>query len=248
MNTPFIKATVLCTAFLCSAINCSSQSLQADTNLKQTVLENTVLSFYNAIGEQSRLYNGPEYSFYDPTIKGNAYFSDAVNFANGTVEYDGFIYNDVPMMYDIYKDVVAVLLPNKSAKFKLLSDRVQYFDLLGHRFVYVEDTTEGKHLNAGFYNQLYKSKTEVLVKYSKSIQGTSGISGTVENYFTSKKEMFVKNRGRYFNAGSQGSLLDAFKDKKKELKQYIRDNNLKFGNDQEQSAVKLAAYYDQLTL
>ena len=192
MNTPFIKATVLCAAFLYSAINCFSQSLQADTNLKQTVLENTVLNFYSAIGEQSRLYNGPEYNFYDPTIKGNAYFADAVNFANGTVEYDGFIYNDVPMMYDIYKDVVAVLLPNKSAKFKLLSGRVQYFELLDHRFIYIEGATEGKNLNRGFYDQLYKGKTEILVKRAKSIQGTSGVSGTVENYFTAKKEIFVK--------------------------------------------------------
>ena len=247
MSPSSLKLPALCAAFLCTAVTGFSQSLREDTTLKQAVVENTVTGFYNAIGEQSRLYNGPEYNFYDPIIKGNAYFIDANNFANGTVEYDGFVYKNVPMMYDIYKDYVVVLLPNKSAKFRLINDRVQQFDLLDHHFVYLEASKDGKDINSGFYDQLYKGKTEILAKRTKSIQGTSGVSGSIDTYFTAKREMYVKNNGKYFSANSQGQLLSAFKDKKRELNQYIRTNKIKFGEDQEQAAVKVAAYYDQLT-
>ena len=249
MSPHLFKLPALCAAVLLAATNCFSQTIQIDTNQKQSIVESTVTGFYKAIGEQSRLYNGPEYNFYDPIIKGNAYFSDAINFVQGTVEYDGFIYKEVPMMYDMYKDYIVVLLPNKSAKFRLLSDRVQSVDLLDHHFVYVnKDDLPNTSINSGFYDQLYKNKSEVLIKRSKNIQGSSGISGAVENYFTAKKEMFIKNKGKFYSVGSEGSLLNAFKDKKKELKQYLRNNKLKFGDDQEQTMVKVAAYYDQLTL
>ena len=247
MNS-LIRITALGAAFLLTAISSFSQNLQTDIIQKQDVMEGVVTNYYKAIGEQSRLYNGPEYNFYDPIIKGNAYYYDAVNFTPGTVEYDGFVYKNVPLMYDIYKDFVVVLLPNKSAKFRLLSDRVQSFDLLDHHFVYVNtDGEKDKQVNSGFFDQLYKGKVEVLIKRSKSIQSSSGVSA-VETYFTSKKQMYIKNKGRYYSVGGEGSLLNALKDKKKELKQYIRTNNIKFGDDEEQAMVKVATYYDQITL
>jgi hypothetical protein len=251
MNCTSFKMLLAFPLFVCTATNSFSQNLQSDTDLRESVLESTVTSYYNASDNQSRLYtNGPEYSFYDPTIKGNAYLFDTNSFVPGSVEYDGFSYKSVPMMYDLFKDYVVVLLPNKSAKISLLSDRVQNFDWLGHHFVYVDTDTlsNNKGVNTGFYDQIYKGKMEVLVKRSKNIQNSSAQSGKAETFFTSKKEIYIKKDGVYRSISNEGSLLSLLKDKKKELKQYIRNNQIKFNSEQEQAIVKVAAYYDQLTI
>jgi hypothetical protein len=245
MNCTSFKLLLALPLFVFAATNSFSQNLQGDTDLHESMLENTVVSYYNAGSDQSRLYNGPQYSFYDPTVKGNAYLFDNNSFTNGSIEYDGFSYKSVPMMYDIFKDYVVLLLPDKSAKISLLSERVQNFDWLDHHFVYINTDTlsKNKGVNTGFYDQVYKGKIEMLVKRSKNIEKSSG----TESSFTSKNDIYIKKNGIYSRVNSQASLLNTLKDKKEELKLYIRNNQIEFDTDQEQATLRIAAYYDQLT-
>jgi hypothetical protein len=244
-----IKSTGACCAFLFLAIPCLAQFANNDTISREALIDNVVTNFYKSISDQSRLYNGPEYNFYDPIIKGSPYFNDINNFVPGGVEYDGFAYKDVSMLYDLYKDVVAILLPNKVAKLILISERVQSFDISGHHFIHIDANMLSKpgSVSTGFYDQLYSGRTEILVKRRKTIQNTSGISGSIETYFSPATDIYVQKDGIYTSVGSQGSLLNVFKDKKKELKQYIKSNKINFRENQEQAMAMVASYYDQLT-
>src|ERR1017187_244133 len=120
------------TCLLCAFIskNSFAQVARTDSSSQQYALNNTLTLFYASIGEQSPLYNGAEYYFYDPTIKGNAYFSGVNAFTPGTVFYDGNLYSGVPMLYDIYSDKVVVLLYNHFSKFSLVKEKVRSFDFL----------------------------------------------------------------------------------------------------------------------
>jgi hypothetical protein len=248
MNCTSFKLLLALPLFVCTATNSFSQNLQGDTDLHESMLENAVVSYYNATNDQSRLYNGPQYSFYDPAVKGNAYLFDNNSFTLGSIEYDGFSFKSVPMMYDIFKDYVVLLLPDKSAKISLLSERVQNFDWLDHHFVYINTDTlsKNKGVATGFYDQVYKGKIELLVKRSKNIKNSSGPSGA-ESSFTAKNDIYIKKDGIYSHVNSQASLLNTLKDKKEELKLYIHNNQIQFDSDQEQAMIKVAAYYDQLT-
>ncbi|MDB5287909.1 MAG: hypothetical protein JWR05_2858 [Mucilaginibacter sp.] len=246
MNCTSFKLLLALPLFVFATTNSFSQNLQGDTDLHESMLESAVVSYYNAgSGDLSRLYNGPEYSFYDPAVKGNAYLFDNNSFTNGSIEYDGFSYKSVPMMYDVFKDYVVLLLPDKSAKISLLSERVQNFDWLNHHFVYINTDTlsKNKGVSTGFYDQVYKGKIELLVKRSKNIQKSSG----TESSFTSKNDIYIKKDGIYSHVNSQASLLNILKDKKEELKLYINNNQIEFDSDKEQATIKVAAYYDQLT-
>jgi len=237
-------------AFLFLAMPCFAQmAAVSDTVSREALVESVVTNFYKSISDQSRLYNGPEYNFYDPLIKGSPYFNDVTNFVTGTVEYDGFFYKDVSMLYDLNKDQVAILLPNKVAKLRLISERVQYFNISGHHFINIDANTLSKpgNLSTGFYDQVYNGKTEVLVKRRKSIQNSSAITGTIETYFSPTTDIYVQTNGIYTSVSSQSSILNVLKDKKKELKQYIKSNNISFRNNQEQAMIMVASYYDQLT-
>ncbi|HEX8019047.1 hypothetical protein [Mucilaginibacter sp.] len=226
----------------------ASSHVSAQTGIDSTGLSLVVANYNTAIGEQSHLYNGPEYEFYDPTIKGNAYVFDNKSFTTGSVRYGAAVYSDVPMLYDLNKDVVVVLLYNHFTKFSLLSERVPEFWLLNHHFIRLNTDSTGKAaLATGFYDQLYQGrKIGIIVKRAKSIQTSTG-NNTVESYFSETKDYYVKKGGNYFSFSGKGGLLDIFKDKKKELRKYIRTNDIDFRENFERAVVNVATYYDQLT-
>jgi hypothetical protein len=81
----------------------------------------------------------------------------------------------------------------------------------------------------------------------KTIQANT--SATLDNYFTDEdRKMYLKmSDGSYKIFSSQKSLLEVLKDKKPELKKFIKDNHVSFRDEKEQAMVKVIAYYDQIT-
>ncbi|WP_299290251.1 hypothetical protein [uncultured Mucilaginibacter sp.] len=223
------------------------QNLVPDTSSGQQKINSVIQNFTTAIGENSRLYNGPEYDQYNFFIKGNAYYDDVNVWKFGSVKYDDVTYNNVPMMYDVYKDCVVVLHYNKAFSYILLNDKLHYFNLADHHFVAVNvDSLNNPGIRNGIYNQLYKGKTEVLTKTSKTIQ--TGTTGNLESYFSpGKKGIYLKKGTEYYNINGLSSILKALQDKKKQVQLFISDNRIKYKADPEQALVKIASYYDQLS-
>lgn len=240
----YITVFFICLLFFKTS---KGQGAFQDTSSHQSAtLNNYIQNYTVAIGEQSSLYNGPEYENYNPAIKGNAYYNDVNSWKLGTVCYDHVVYKNVPMMYDIYKDCVVVLYANKFSLFFLLNDKLQYFDLADRHFVSVKsDNLNSSNSNNGIYNQIYKGKTEILTKSSKSIQITT--TGNLESYFDKReKKVYLKNGNEYYNINGNSSILKAFNDKKSQVQQYIKANNINYKRDQEKALIQVAFYYDQI--
>ena len=242
-------SSLLC--FLCAFINgpTFAQVARTDSSSQQYALNNTLNLFYATVGKQSPLYNGAEYYFYDPLIKGNAYFSEINAFTPGSVFYDGNLYTGVPMLYDIYSDKVVVLLYNHFSKFSLVKEKVRSFDFLDHHFVNINADTLAANtiIKSGYYDELYGGKSQVLVKRSKNIQVSVGGGSASESYFNPTKDYYLRKNNVYYSISGQGSMLSIFKDKRKEIQQYLKANQIKFRKDPEEAMVKIASYYDHLT-
>jgi hypothetical protein len=243
------KLSILCLLSVVTAGKVFGQAAPGDSSVVQKTMQQTTANFYIAIGQQSRLYNGHEYLPYDRTIKGTALYPlDAETWAAGEVNYDGVFYKGVPMMYDIYKDVLVVLLYNHFSMYTLLNERVHDFTFSGRHFVRVNADSlvnDKSGISTGFYEELYGGKTEVLAKRIKTIQNSTNIAVSLETYFISKTEYYVRKGNTYYKVSGQGSFLDVLKDKKPLLQKYIKDSNIKFRQDPEGAMASLAAYYDQ---
>src|SRR5580698_8925470 len=62
------------------------------------------VAFYNKyIGEEAHLYTGREHAPYDFRIKGHPYFESNL-LQTGSVYYDGMLYRQASMAYDIVRD------------------------------------------------------------------------------------------------------------------------------------------------
>jgi hypothetical protein len=251
MKNHILKLSLLCVLGTIS-IKSFGQASQNDTAYLKNTLTQTIANFNKSIGQESRLYNGAEYMLYDRTIKGLPLFPlNAEGWESGIVNYDGIIYKDVPMKYDIYRDVVAVLLYNKFSQYTLLSERVHDFSLSGHHFVRVNADTlnanDHSGISTGFYDQLYGGKIEILAKRVKTIQNSTNVTATLETYFIERNEYYIRKGNIYYSISGQSSLLKVLKDKKQLLQQYIRDNKIKFRRDPEGAMANIASYYDHLS-
>src|ERR1700733_231268 len=209
----------LITGMLCLVINSRAigQAAPVDSSSQKNALNNTVSLYYSSIGKQSALYNGTEYYFYDPIIKGNAYYADVNAFTAGSVFYDNIHFSGVPMLYDIYGDQVVVFLYNHFTKYTLIKDKVSNFDFLDHHFVRIDTVTflNNPVLKPGYYDELYGGHLQILARHSKNIQ-TSSSGQTSESYFNYTKDYFIRKNNIYYSFSGQGELLGILKDKRKE--------------------------------
>lgn len=228
----------------------TSQAIGQDRNADSVHFHETQLTLINsynkAIGKQSRLYNGPDFSPYLFQSVTNANFLDSTKFAAGTVNYDGIVYANVPLIYNIHKDLVLSLLYNRLFTYSLVSDEVASFDMLGHHFINVWPDSLNKQMEAGFYNEVYHGKLQVLGRYVKTLQNEN-TGPTIDKVFIEKDTYYLKKGKAYYNVTKSGDFYKVLADKKKELKKYLNDKNINFNHNKEQAMALLAAYYDKLT-
>jgi hypothetical protein len=238
---------VLLLLFFSATFSCAfSQANNADSVQSGRIAVNMADLFNKAIGQQSGIYNGPMFDPYNFISKTNANFKDTTAFTNGSVNYDGLTYNNVPLIYNLDRDVLVSQLYNSFSQYTLLSDRVYEFDILGHHFIRLLPDSLNKQMDAGFYDELYYNKLLLLARRTKSVQQESSVNRIV-SIFVEKNNYFLKKGAKYYNVNSQGKFFDLLKDKKKELKQYLKNNKIRFNDNPEHAMAILAAYYDHLT-
>ncbi len=195
---------------------------------------------------QSHLYNGSEYVDYDNYIEGFQYFGTD-DWEDATIHYDGTLYRDVPLLYDIKLDQVITDNLAGPLRIRLVSEKIRYFTLLGHTFVrIVADSVQNPVVRTGFYDQLYAGNVQVLAKRIKLIHEQIS-NGQVERDFYERNRYFVKKEGKFYPVKGRGSVLGVFDDRKKALQKYLREKKIKYKRDPESAMVQMARYYDALT-
>lgn len=193
--------------------------------------------------EQSGLYNGRGYRPHTMSFaKGHPFFKTD-KFVSGKVLYRGIYYHDVSMMYDLVKNEVVVPYIDDNSHFSLINEAIAEFSLDGHDFQFL--SPEGHP--PGFYEKLYAGKTGVWASRSKSIDENALNAEVIEWTIRSRDRYYLLKDGKFTPLTSEGSLLNIAGDRKKELKQYIRTNKLKFKSNFESAIIKLVSYYDKIS-
>jgi hypothetical protein len=126
----------------------------------------------------------------------------------------------------------------------LLNEGLSSFDLYGHHFINFVPDEQNKKMDAGFYDELYNNKLQLLVKRSKSGQFES-LTG--KRVYYSQNSYYIKKGATYHSVNTKGQVLNLLGDKKKELKKYIKDRGIDYSDNKEQAMVMILAYYDSIT-
>jgi hypothetical protein len=215
------------------------------SNAAAQALANNKANYSRRIGNQSRLLNGIKYVDYPDGYTGNAYYLTA-EFQNANLRYDGADFYNIPILYDLYREMVVVKYPADTANMSLINDKLDQFSIGNHTFIRIDAGNDQKDIKTGFFELLYNGRSQLVKKYIKDIQEEkSGL--TIKNVFNEHTSYYLLKGNIYYPVSGKRQLLNLFKDKKKEIDEYIRSNKIDFSNDEEQGMVKVASCYDRLT-
>ncbi|MEI9917597.1 MAG: hypothetical protein WDO14_02215 [Bacteroidota bacterium] len=226
---------------LCLLANVRSfaQNTRVDSTFIADAKKNVVAAYSQSISAQSHLYNGSAYTEYISQNEENPYFID--EWIDGSVTYDEEFHDNVPLLYDISSDRLIVDNQFSIKKVMLVFEKVSEFTIRDHHFVQLKNTP----LQVGYYELAYDGPNKVYVRYRKTLQ-SKPVDYSIVNLFEEKKLYYIYKNGTFYSVRGKGSVLKLLEDKKKELKKFIRDNNLQFGNEKARDISRLVQYYDQL--
>lgn len=220
-----------------------AQNQMPDSGFLQRIIDSTIDFARVGLQKNSGLFIGTEYKGYDRRIQGHPYFaSDSI--AKGSVFFDGILYKNVPLLYDILVDEIILSGHSQTIPIKLLKLKVHYFYLNEELFVKLEGDSLNGSLVPGFYNLLYQDKVSVLAKRKKQILESRKDEDDVR--FKQYDEYYIRKNNVLYKVDNNRSFLEVFNDKKDDLRQYQRRNNIKYKKDPANALVKTVAHYNKL--
>ena len=241
--TALSKKIVLINLFCIAAHACIAQAL--DTSGYTSAINNAVVNYHQFLRPETGLYNGREYYDYSPTIKDGDPFFLSTKFNTGSVTYDGILYENVPILYDLVTSDVVITDSNYFYRIKLNGERVSRFSVLQHTFIRLDEDSNAV-IKPGFYDLLYDGETRLYKKHIKRVQEAVTNEG-VRRYIVESIDYYVLKGNVYYHVNSKKDLLSVLKDKKKELNASVKKNKLDTRKKKDESFTALVAYYDQLT-
>lgn len=224
-----------------------AQQASADSVFVQRSYARAVAAYNKSTRDQLLLYNGVEYKPFPEPYDGHPYF-ESEYVEEGQVSYDGELYENVPMQYDLLTDLLVLEHYDQKGYVGMMKphqDKVRLFTLLEHTFILIDGDSTNGVLKDGFYDLLYSGSVKVLAKRKKSVVRDYEYS-QLKTSFPQKNSYYLVIDGQYYPVKNKRSVVKALQGNKKLLNEYVRKNQLDFTNNKEKSMVALAAYHDQI--
>ncbi len=190
----------------------------------------------------ARLYNGSDFANPRQTNPEEYPYYISNDWLTGAVHYDGILYEDIALTYDIYSDRLITMIPANGKEIKLITERSITSTVNDIMFVKLSPRESGSR----FYGRLYNGKTKVYVRYVKSKQERIENRRLIIEFPLITRYYILKN-GKYFGVKSKKDILKVLGDRKAELKQFAQKENIRFKSTKASSLVKLASFYDSIT-
>lgn len=222
-----------------------AQYTKEDSSIYTESLTGAVALYNQFIGPESELYNGTNYLFYSNNIQDGIPYFESKDFNKGYIVYNGILYENISLLYDIVKEEVITYAPKTGFAIRLFNDKISSFRILDHHFVHFVKESTTKIIKPGFYNVLYNGTNTLYVKHIKKIEEDLS-SGKLRNFIIESRAYYIKKNKVFYRIKNKKDTLKILSDKKTEIRQFIRKNNLKLKKNMDVPLAKIVAYYDGL--
>ena len=216
----------------------------ADSGFYQPAGEKAIEEFLEAQRQNLPVYNGLQHVGYSHRIQGSAYYKSD-SWQEGAVLYDGILYKNAFLKYDMVKEVLIMRQPSSLLGIALFSPRVHYFSFENSTFIY-KHKTDGQPITEGFYEQLVKGKIGLLAKRKERIEEEIVATELLQKFVRTDQYYAVKE-DNYYAIKSQNDILNLLGEKKKDIQRYLKKDRIKFKKDPEHALVKIAELFNQAT-
>ena len=230
------------TGILCAGLSLPSflfAQFAPDTSLTPPTRA-AISTFYTKLLPEALIYKGTEYQESDTAIAGDPFYPDA-SLHTGMIRYGGIRYDGVRMMYDVYKDRLVINSYNNHLLMPAMG-RIDTFYFYGRAFERLRADTLRGFPGTGIYEVVYAGRISLLAKHAKVVQVDPRDR---HKYFLDQTRYYLFRGGAYHALASPKALVQLLDDHKKEVRQFIRQNNLRFEGDPTGDMKSLITYYDQ---
>ncbi len=207
--------------------------------------------YAQATQAEARLLSGTEYVNYSrPNSVGHQFFQSNIA-QTGSVFYDGQLFADVPLLYDLKLDQVVMPDLARNTSRRLTAEKVASFDLGGHQFVRIvaADTMAKSAAPTGFYDVLLAGPaggTSLLARRTKR-DVEEPVNGHLQFTYEQKDQLLVLKNDTFTPVDKLKSFLAALPEQRVALQKFARSNRLKFKDwRREADAAALLRYYNTL--
>lgn len=224
-----------------------AQRSQVDTVLISKAIGYSIGKYYEIFPTQLRLSNGAHYleSVYNTPEQHP--FLISREWLNGSVCYNGDVFNDVPLLYDIKEDKLITESPYYGNLIEVTPELVSWFSVSGRTFQRVQNEMVYRNLpQTGYYEVLYDGSTTILVLRQKRIRELINSQRIVYD-FVPRSRYYVLNGDNFYEVKSKKSFLNTFSAYRQPLKKHLRSLGLRHNQNPERVFIELAIHYDLLT-
>ena len=220
-----------------------AQIIETDSTVTHLAYEKAVQQYHASMTPETGLYRGSEYVVYAQNLKeGHPYF-DKDHMRNGSVLYNGILYKDVPLVYDLVKGLVVTYAPLKAFRIILINELIDSFTIENHLFFHLKDSLNPSAPHPGYYEQIYKGRIRIVKKEKKAIREEAG-NNYVEKYIDYTVSYYLVKDNTWYPVNNKRTLLHTLGNRNKEARKFMRRNDLDMREDKENTLLKIAAWYD----
>ncbi len=240
-----------CLVFACLLwlFRANAQAPVSDSSLRSAAIHYASGQYTSYLGTAAPLYTGPQYTEYHQTIQqGHPFFMDTA-FLPGSVWYDHILYENIFLRFDVIQGRIVLNDATKTFRITPVSEKIDSFIIKGHHFHRIDKTSLTQGLpRTGFYEILYSNQQVALLKKeNKSIQEDLRSSAELsKRYIVASDNYYIQSGNLFIPVNRKNQLLDYCKDRKAEIRQYIRKQQLDFSEDKENAMISVIAYYQSL--
>ena len=224
-----------------------AQTADRDSLLYLSAYNYAIQTYHAALTPETGLYRGGQYVDYAYLISGGHPFLGEGKIKNGSVLYNGILYEHVPLLYDLVKQQVVTYNPANVFKIALINEQIDSFTIGQQIFIRLRDSLNRTAPRVGFYEQLYKGRITLLKKEKKTMEeDVSNPAEGVKHLVYTTIFYYIKKGDIYYPVNTKRSLLYALGSRSKEAKKFMRKNDLKMRDDKERTLLQISAWYDGL--
>lgn len=221
-----------------------AQQLPPDTSIYLSAKDHLIQLYIDSAKENLRIYNGTEFTAAYKSSLGHPFF-EYQDPQKGAIFYDGILYPEVRLLYDIIRDDVIFLNEYKNLNIKLIPQKINWFTLQDHLFVHLFEDSNAVNLpEKGFYELLYDGTISVFKKSKKTLYEASRADESSK--FVESNDYFIRKNNTYYSINNKRSLLAVCRDRKADVAKFIQKEGLNFKKDPEKMIVMVIDYYTKI--
>jgi hypothetical protein len=164
------------------------------------------------------LQTGSEFVKMFAPENGNPFFPVERNL--GSVTYHGNRYDNLELLYDCEDDAVVIRDLKGQLKLRLVREKLDAFEVDGHRFVKLRLTDP----QGEFYEELHNGRRQLLVQWQKKM----AYDTKQTSVYTLRKSIFLLEDGKRRSIERLSDLLAILPDKKKTLRRIYAEQPFRF--------------------